>query len=179
MWQSVKELLSPAEMCNNEAIPVWNCTFIMEKTCIDPSHFAYEQNRAADDSVLTMNYNLSFAKSKCICQNPVSRFSLAFNTMRVEGFVDNTNYIFKKCMQRLFLIQRISRFGVSHNILEIAYKSLVESVLTNNLISWYGHLNCKQKNSLAWIINIASKITGRPQSNLGEVYTSKCVGKAI
>ncbi len=94
------------------------------------------------------------------------------------SFVDNTNYILKKCMQRLFLIQRISRFGVSQNILEIAYKSLVESVLTYNLTSWYGHLNCKQKNSLARVTNIASKIIGRPQSKLGEVYTSRCVGKA-
>ncbi len=94
------------------------------------------------------------------------------------SFVDNTNYILKKCMQRLFLIRRISRFGVSQNILEIAYKSLVESVLTYNLTSWYGHLNCKQKNSLARVINIASKIIGRPQSKLGEVYTSRCVGKA-
>ncbi len=94
------------------------------------------------------------------------------------SFVDNTNYILKKCMQRLFLIRRISRFGVSQNILEIAYKSLVESVLTYNLTSWYGHLNCKQKNSLARVTNIASKIIGRPQSKLGEVYTSRCVGKA-
>ncbi len=67
---------------------------------------------------------------------------------------------------------------MSQNILEIAYKSLVESVLTYNLTSWYGHLNCKQKNSLERVTNIASKIIGRPQSNLGEVYTSRCVGKA-
>ncbi len=81
-------------------------------------------------------------------------------------------------MQHLFLIQRISRFRVSQNILEIAYKSLVESVLTYNSTSWYGHLNCKQKNCLARVTNIASKIIGRPQSKLGEVYTSRCVGKA-
>jgi len=66
------------------------------------------------------------------------------------SFVDNTNNILKKCMQRLFLIRRISRFGLSQNILEIAYKSLVENVLTYNLTSWYGHLNCKQKNNLCW-----------------------------
>ncbi len=59
-------------------------------------------------------------------------------------YMDNTNYILKKRMQRLFQIQRISRFGVRLNILEIAYKSLVESVLTYNLTSWYGHLNFKQ-----------------------------------
>ncbi len=73
-------------------------------------------------------------------------------------------------MQQLFL-RRIGRFGVSQNTLEIAYKALLESVLTYNLTSWYGHLNCKQKNNLARVTKTASKIIGRPQSNLGEVYT--------
>ncbi len=94
------------------------------------------------------------------------------------SFVDNTNYILKKCMQSLFLIWRISRYAVSQNILGIAYKSLVESVLTYNLTSWYGHINCKQKNSLPRVTTIASKIIGRPQSKLVKVYTSRCVGKA-
>ncbi len=39
-------------------------------------------------------------------------------------------------------------------------------------------LNCKQKDSLARVTNIASKIIGRPQSNLAEVYISRCVVKA-
>lgn len=90
------------------------------------------------------------------------------------NFVDNINYILKKCMQQLFL-RRIVRFGVSQNTLEIAYKPLLESVLTYNLTSWYGHLNCKQKHNLARVTKTASTIIGRPQSNLGEVYTSRCV----
>ncbi len=92
-------------------------------------------------------------------------------------YMDNTNYILKKRMQRLFQTRRISRFGVRLNILEIAYKSLVESVLTYNLTSWYGHLNFKQKNSLVKVTNIAV-IIGRPQSKLREVCTSRCVGEA-
>ncbi len=50
------------------------------------------------------------------------------------------------------------KFGVIQNILEISYKSLVESVLTFNLTSWYGHLYCKQKHILAMITNIGTNI---------------------
>ncbi len=80
-------------------------------------------------------------------------------------------------MQRLFQTRRISRFGVRLNILEIAYKSLVESVLTYNLTSWYGHLNFKLKNSLVKVTNIVV-IIGRPQSKLREFRTSRCIGEA-
>lgn len=52
--------------------------------------------------------------------------------------INDINYISKKCMQHLFFKRRISRFVVSQNILEIAYKSLVERVLTSNGTSWYG-----------------------------------------
>ena len=53
-------------------------------------------------------------------------------------FTDNTNFIFKKAQQRLFLLRKLKSFNVSKNILASVYRSLVESVLTFNIISYHG-----------------------------------------
>lgn len=85
------------------------------------------------------------------------------------SFQDNTYYDIKKCMHCLFLIRKLRSSDVSQNILEIVYMSLVESMLTYNITSWYGYLNCKQKNTLTRVINIASKVIGKPQRTLNQV----------
>lgn len=45
------------------------------------------------------------------------------------SFKENTDFIFKKCSQRLYLLRKLNNFGMSQNILETVYKSLVESTL--------------------------------------------------
>lgn len=57
----------------------------------------------------------------------------------------NTVYIFKKCLQQFYLVRRLRSLSVSEEIIEVVYKSLVESVLTFHLLlllAWYSHLNC-------------------------------------
>ena len=46
------------------------------------------------------------------------------------SFSENTEYIFKKCSQGLYFLRRVSSLTVSQQILELTYKTLVESVLT-------------------------------------------------
>ncbi len=48
-------------------------------------------------------------------------------------FNGNTDYVFKKCSQRLNLLRRLSSLGVSQKILELVYITHVESVLTFHL----------------------------------------------
>ncbi len=117
--------------------------------------------------------------SACIDRVTQLRLSIILNILAhlltVKLALRITLIIFKKMHATYIpIIWRIGRFGVSQNTLEIAYKSLVERVLTCNLTSWYKH----QKYSLASVTNIASKTIGRPQSKLGEVYASRCAGKA-
>ncbi len=89
---------------------------------------------------------------------------------RTLSFTVNTEYIFKKAMQLLYLIRKLDSFDVSKNILELVYQSLVESVLTCDIYAWYGHLGAKNKTRLAKIINMASKIIGKEQKQLGGIY---------
>ncbi len=89
------------------------------------------------------------------------------------SFADNSEYIFKRCSQRLFLLRQLSGLGVSKHILELVYKSIVESVLTFHLLAWYKHLNCRLKNKLSRIVSSAHKIIGRPQNQLTQLYVER------
>ena len=61
-------------------------------------------------------------------------------------------------------------FDVSGELLQIVYKSLVESVLTFNIVVWYGNLGVKGRAKLARIVGMAGKITGTKQDPLSALY---------
>ena len=61
-------------------------------------------------------------------------------------------------------------FGVSRELLPIVYKSLVESVLTFNIVVWYGNLGVKGKAKLARIVGMAGKTTGGRQDSPSDLY---------
>ena len=78
------------------------------------------------------------------------------------SFRDNSDPIYKKSQQHLYLLRKLRSFDVSRELLQIAYKSLVESVLTFNIV-WYGNLGEKGKAKLARIVRMAGKIIGAKQ----------------
>ena len=61
-------------------------------------------------------------------------------------------------------------FDLSHELLQIVYKSLVGSVLTFNIVVWYENLGVKGKAKLARIVGMAGKIVGAKQDSLSDLY---------
>ena len=61
------------------------------------------------------------------------------------SFSDNSDLIYKKSQQRLYFLRKLRSFDVSRELLQIVYKSLVESVLTFNIVVWYGNLDVNGK----------------------------------
>ena len=49
------------------------------------------------------------------------------------------------------------------------YKSLVESILTFNVVVWYGNIGVKGKAKLARIVGMAGKIIGDKQGSLSDL----------
>ena len=86
------------------------------------------------------------------------------------SFSDNSDLIYKKSQQRLYLLRKLRSFDVSRELFQIVYKSLVESVLTFNTVVWYGNLGVKGKAKLARIVGMAGKITGAKQDSLSDLY---------
>lgn len=85
---------------------------------------------------------------------------------------------FKKCSQRLYLLRKLNNFGVSQSILETVYKSLVESILTFNMLMWFCNLDVKNKNKVQRIVNMSSKIIGRPQKCLSNLFEERLSKKS-
>ena len=84
----------------------------------------------------------------------------------------------KKAQQRLHLLRKLRTFQVSKDILTLVYRSLIESVLTFNIASWYNQLTIKHKTKLTRIVNQAGKIPGCPHP-LSELYSRAAIRKAI
>ena len=69
-----------------------------------------------------------------------------------------------------FRMTEKNQLNISRELLQIVYKSLVESVLTFNIVVWYGNLGVKGKAKLACIVGMAGKIVGAKQDSLSDLY---------
>ncbi|XP_025101682.1 uncharacterized protein LOC112568566 [Pomacea canaliculata] len=94
------------------------------------------------------------------------------------NFTEHVGTVHKKAQQRLYLIRKLRSFNVSEHILVDVYRALVESVITFNIVSWYGQTSVTTKNKLRRVINTASRIVGSQQLSLSHLYDSALVRKA-
>ena len=78
------------------------------------------------------------------------------------SFCEHVDYVYKRARQRLFLLRK--------HILQLVYRSLIESILSFNVITWYGNVSGKNKIKLARVVNTASKLTGNDQKQLSRIY---------
>ena len=83
-------------------------------------------------------------------------------------FCEHVDYVYKRA-QRLFLLRKLKSFDVSQHILQLVYRSLIESVLSFNIITWYGNVSGKNKVKLARVVNTASKLIGNNQKQLSSI----------
>ena len=86
------------------------------------------------------------------------------------SFSDNVVYVYKKAQQRLYLLRKLRSFGVGSHVLESVYCCLAESVLSFNIVTWYGNLSVKNRARLARVVNTASKIIRAKQKQLCDLY---------
>ena len=84
------------------------------------------------------------------------------------SFCEHVDYVYKRAQQRLFLLRKLKSFDVSQHILQLVYRSLIESVLSFNIITWY--VSGKNKVKLARVVNTASKLIGNNQKQLSSIY---------
>ena len=85
-------------------------------------------------------------------------------------FSSHVDTVCKKANQRLYLLRKLKCFDVSMPILETVYRSLIESILTFNIIAWYGNLTVKERARLTRVVRQAGKIVGTEQKKLSDLY---------
>ena len=94
-------------------------------------------------------------------------------------FQTNAESIYKKARQRLYLLRQLRSFNASKHTLTMVYRSLTESVLTFNIVSWYGNLSVRDRNKLTQVVKQAGKIIGDKQLQLQDIYNRSITKKAI
>ena len=64
------------------------------------------------------------------------------------SFCDHVDYVYKRTQQRLFLLRKLKCLDVNQQIFQLVYRCIIESVISINIITWYGNVSDKNKNSL-------------------------------
>ena len=77
----------------------------------------------------------------------------------------------------MYLIRKLKSFDVDVYILEMVYISFIQSILSFNLVTWYGNLDQKDKNKLNRVVNLANKVIGKLQTPLPEIYDDFVIKK--
>ena len=94
------------------------------------------------------------------------------------SFCDHVDFVYKKAQQRLFLLRKQKSFDVSQHIFQLVYRGLIESILSFNIITWYGNVSAKNKIKLARVVNTASKLIGNEHKHLSRIYNAALKRKA-
>ena len=91
---------------------------------------------------------------------------------------DNTDAIVKKAQQRLYFIRMLKKAGLGPQPLTLAYRGLVESILTSGITVWFGNTTQSERKSLQRVVKSAERITGVSLPAMDAIYTERCRRRA-
>ncbi len=87
------------------------------------------------------------------------------------NFEVNCEAVCKKGHKRLFCLRKLAHFHIDRTMMILFYRAFIESLLTFSLVSWFGNLSVKNKNSLSQIVRWSSKLIGESQLSPASLYT--------
>ena len=91
----------------------------------------------------------------------------------------NCTEILKKARQRLYFLRSLASYNVDKEILICFYRCIIESILTNCIIVWYGRATQKDLNLLSSVIRQSEKIIGVTLPCLNDIYEKRLEKKAL
>ena len=86
----------------------------------------------------------------------------------------NTDNIYNKYQQCLYFLRRLKSFGVDNIILKLFYMSIVQSVVSFNIIVWWASLGKGQPDTLNRINKKAIKLVGESLCKKSSYYNVRC-----
>ena len=88
----------------------------------------------------------------------------------LQNMINDANTIHKKCQSRIYCLQKLRNIGVASDILEMYSRACIQSVLTLSFMCWYGSLGVRGKKVLNDVVNVCSKIVGKKQACMQDLY---------
>ena len=89
------------------------------------------------------------------------------------NFSDNVQHLYKKCLQRVHHLRILYNIKVESEILSLFYKTIVESVITFSIVTWFGFCSKKDQNKLCKILKTAKRM-GVTVNSLRDMYDDEC-----
>lgn len=74
------------------------------------------------------------------------------------NFEENCEAVCKKGHQRLFCLRKLSYFHIDKTMMILFYRAFIESILSFCLVSWFGNVSLKNRNSLNQIVKWSSRL---------------------
>ena len=93
-------------------------------------------------------------------------------------FQQNTDAVYKKCQQRMYLLRKLRSLNIRPDILKAFYSSHIESVVTFSFLSWFGGLTVSNVNKLQTVVNTCTKICGTECKSMKSLYGKRALVKA-
>ena len=90
----------------------------------------------------------------------------------------NTDCLVGKAQQRQFFLRQLNTFHVSQRLLLKFCKAVIESVLTQSIIVWWGNATVDDRKRLSWTVCTASKIIECQLPSLNDLYHSRAKKRA-
>ena len=84
----------------------------------------------------------------------------------------------KKAQQRLYFLRQLKKFRVNQTILVQFYRSVIESILTFSMTTWFGSTSQQNRDDLHRVVRSASKIIGCEVPTLQDLYDARLIRKA-
>ena len=86
--------------------------------------------------------------------------------------------IHKKCQSRIYCLQKLRNIVGASDILEMYYRTCIESVLTVSFMCWYGSLGVRGKKVLNDVVNVYSNVVGKRQACMQDLYERRLKWRA-
>jgi len=86
------------------------------------------------------------------------------------NFQENCEAVCKKGQERLYCLRKLHHFNIDKTMMTLFYKSFIETIISFDLVAWFGCVSVKHKNNLNQIVKWSSKLTGESQLHPMTLY---------
>ncbi len=89
----------------------------------------------------------------------------------------NTQVVFGKVMQRMFFLRKLKQFNVDKTILHLFYQSVIQSIVTFNIVSVYGSLSQKNRERFERVRKMAQRSIGLTLPSFDNIFSERAISK--
>ena len=92
-------------------------------------------------------------------------------------WTENVNALTKKGNQRLYFLRKLNSLHIDKTILVLFYQSLIQSLLTFNLVCYFANGTQQTRDRLDRVRRVAERVTGQDLPSLKHLFEQRVLSK--